>query len=250
MFKPNNKKMLTVLMAVAMVFSAFAVLSIAAQPAYAASGTFSVNPTTYTEGSASGVSTIAYVSGGTFGAGSTVYFFLSTSTSSSGIVSGSGTTISTVSNTIGSVTLAAGSTSLANVVTFTMSSGAAPGNYYILAEDFISGAPSGTYALGPAVTIVTAVPTVSIASTVTVGSSQQVTGSEFDPGASVTIYLNYPGSSVVLGTTTASSSGAIDTSVTIPALAQGSYNIVAQETNALSAAFPEGGITADASFTV
>ncbi|MEM3845516.1 MAG: hypothetical protein QXU98_07440 [Candidatus Parvarchaeota archaeon] len=250
MFKPNNKKMLTVLMAVAMVFSAFAVLSIAAQPAYAASGTFSVNPTTYTEGSASGVSTIAYVSGGTFGAGSTVYFFLSTSTSSSGIVSGSGTTISTVSNTIGSVTLAAGSTSLANVVTFTMSSGAAPGNYYILAEDYISGAPSGTYALGPAVTIVKAVPTVSIASTVTVGSSQQVTGSEFDPGASVTIYLNYPGSSVVLGTTTASSSGAIDTFVTIPALAQGSYYIVAQETNALSAAFPEGGITADTSFTV
>ncbi|MEM3860152.1 MAG: hypothetical protein QW478_12245, partial [Candidatus Micrarchaeaceae archaeon] len=255
MFKPNNKKMLTVLIAVAMIFSAFAVLSMVAQPAYAASGTFTVNPTTYTEGTGSGVSTIAYVSGGTFGSGSTVYFFLSTSTSSSGIVSGAGTSETTPSDTvvsgvIGSATLAADSTSLANIVTFTMYSGATPGNYYILAEDIISGAPSGTYALGPAVTIVVPAPTVSIASTVTVGSSQEVKGTLFDPGASVTIYLNYPGSSVVLGTTTASSSGTIDTFVTIPALAQGSYNIVAQETNALSAAFPEGGITADASFTV
>ncbi|MEM3828992.1 MAG: hypothetical protein QXP36_07255, partial [Conexivisphaerales archaeon] len=250
MFKPNNKKMLTVLMAVVMVFSALAILSFSAQAAYAASGTFTVNPTTYTEGSASGVSTIAYVSGGTFGAGSTVYFFLSNSTSSSGIVSGAGITVNKTSGVIGSVTLAAGSTSLANVVKFTMHSGAAPGNYYILAEDFISGAPSGTYALGPAVTIVKPAPTISIASTVTVGSSQQVTGSGFDPGASVTIYLNYPGSSVVLGTTTASSSGVIDTFVTIPALAEGSYIIVAQETNALSATFAEGGITADASIAI
>ncbi len=257
MYKPNTKKMLTVLIAAAMIFSAFAILSFAATPAYAASGTFTSNPTTFAVGTGTSGTppyrdTIGFVSGGTFGSGSTVYFFLSTTTASSGAVAGSGGISVSGGPTpyaIGEVTLAAGTTTLSNQVTFEMASGAVAGSYYILAEDFISGSPSGTFALGPLITIVPYIPTVSIASSVTVGSSQEVTGLAFDAGASVTLYLNYPGSTT-LGTTTASSSGAIDTYITIPALSQGSYSIVAQETNTLSASFPEGGITADASFTV
>ena len=243
----STKKMFTVLITLAMVFGVLSALPLATQSAYAASGTFTVNPTTYTAGTATGTSTVAFVSGGTFGSGSTVLFFLSTTTSSSGIVPNSG---APSNNAIGSVSLAAGTTSLSNVVTFTMFSGAAPGTYYILAEDVISGSPSGTYALGPQVTIVTPAPTVSIASSVTVGSSVKVSGSSFDAGASITLYLNYPGSSIVLGTTTTGASGSFSTHVTIPALAQGSYEVVAQETNTLSSTFPEGGITADKSTTV
>ena len=255
MSKPYTKKMLTVMITVAMVFSALAILSFAAQPAYAASGTFTVNnPTTFTTGTGSGVSTIAFVSGGTFGSGSVVFFFLSSTTSSSGIVTSSGTTVSvaggTATNSIGGVALAAGTTTLNNEVKFTMYSGAVAGSYYILAEDYISGNPSGTYALGSAVTLVTPVPTVTIASSVTVGSSQEVTGASFDAGASITLYLNYPGSSVVLSYTTTDSSGAFDFFVTIPALVGGTYHVIAQETNTISATYAEGGITADTTMTV
>ena len=281
MFKPNNKKMLTVLITLAMIFSALAVLSMAAQPAYAASGTFTVNPTTYTAGTSSGTSTVAFVSGGTFGSGSTVFFFLSTTTSSSGIVAGSGilVTVSGVSvlNAIGGVSLAAGTTSLSNAVTFTMYSsagkGAVPGTYYILAEDYISGSPSGTYALGPQVTLVSPVPALTIHNPVTgtaatgkyaltVGSTGLAVGSGFDAGASINVYLNYPGSSVLLTTATANSFGSFEVPFTVPQLAgtvevnqysgtytsiTSSYTVVAQETNTYSAStFPEGGITADA----
>ena len=256
MSKPYTKKMLTVMITVAMVFSALAIVSFAAQPAYAASGTFTVNnPTTYTIGTASGVSTIAFVSGGTFGSGSVVFFFLSSTTSSSGIVGSSGTSVTvagvSASNSIGGVALAAGTTTLNNKVTFTMYASAIAGSYYILAEDFISGSPSGTYALGSAVTLVTPVPTVTVVtSPTTVGSSEEITGSSFDAGASVTVYLNYPGSSTVLGSTTAASSGAFDFFVTIPALVGGTYHVIAQETNTISATYAEGGITADTTMTV
>ena len=265
MSKPNTKKMFTVMITVAMVFSALAILSFAAQPAYAASGTFTVNPTTYTVGTSGGVTTIAYAAGGTFGSGSTVYFFLSSTTSSSGIVSSSGTTINSVSNTLGDVALAAGTTTLANSVTFTMKAGAVAGSYYILAEDYISGSPSGTYALGPAVTVVSYAPTVTVnsGSAVNVAQSVKVTGTAFDAGASISVYLNYPGSSVTLGTTTADASGAISFYVTIPALSGtedsagnsitgvNAYNVVAQETNAYSStSYPEGGITADTTMNV
>ncbi|MEM3845980.1 MAG: hypothetical protein QXU98_09790, partial [Candidatus Parvarchaeota archaeon] len=132
MFKPNNKKMLTVLIAVAMIFSAFAILSFAAQPAYAtsSSGIVTYNPTTLGVRSSSGsdlIPTVAFVSGGTFSSGSTVYFYLSTTDSSSGLVS---------LDAIGNTTLTAASpTSLNQAVTFSSSFPVTPGTYYILASN-------------------------------------------------------------------------------------------------------------------
>jgi hypothetical protein len=142
-----------------------------------------------------------------------------------------------------------------------MYTGATAGTYYILAEDYISNAPSGTYALGPAVTIVSEIPTVSISSPQTVGNAVKVSGTNFDASASVTLYLNNPGSSIVLGTATTDSSGDFKVSITIPALsgtldANGSslsisaYDIVAQETNAISSTYAEGGITAHNPFDI
>jgi methyl-accepting chemotaxis protein len=282
MFKPNNKKMLTVLITLAMVFSALAVISMAAQPAYAASGTFTVNPTTYTEVSDTANTPImAYVSGGVFGSGSTVFFFLSKTTASTGIINGPGATVNsvTVSNAIGGVALSAGTTSLSNSVSFNFASMTIPaGNYYILAEDYISGAASGTYALGSEVTFVSvpANPSITVynpatsesatvANALTVGSQGLIKGGDFDAGSSVTVYLNYPGSSTVLVTTTANAYGSIKAKFTVPALsgtvysapgftsfspAIPPYEVVAQETNALSTSFPLGGVTADAGMDI
>ncbi len=226
----------------------------------AASSSFTVNPTTFSAGTYSGYSTVAYVSGGSFVSGSTVYFFLSTTPTSSGIVPNSGTYLNGVSNAIGYVVLSSGSESLSNQVSFTMYSGAVPGKYYILAEDYVNGVPSGTYITGPQVTIVQQTPTVTVQSPVQVGETVAVTGSGFDPGSSVSLYLNYPGSSQVLGSATASSTGSFKAYITVPALSgtisssgsrlAPSYVLVAQETDALSASFPCGGITSDAHFDV
>ncbi|MEM3489945.1 MAG: hypothetical protein QXO75_09890, partial [Nitrososphaerota archaeon] len=118
MFKPNNKKMLTVLIAVAMIFSAFAVLSLVAQPAYAsASGTVTYNPTTLGVYPSTDlpIPTVAFVTGGTFSSGATIYFYLSTTDSSTGLVA----TASGDYDAIGVTTLTASSpTSLDQAVTF------------------------------------------------------------------------------------------------------------------------------------
>ena len=268
MYKPNNKKMLTVLISVTMVLSALAIIAFAATPAYAASGTFTTDPTTFTAGTSSGVSTIVTVSGGTFGSGSTVYFYLSTTQTSAGILPAAGSSSAPTGN-IGSVTLTAGTTTLSGPATFKMyaptsTTGAVAGTYYILAEDYISGAPSGTYALGPQVTLVAPpAPSVSVTTLQTVGNVAQVTGANFDSSASVTLYLNYPGSSTVLATATTTTSGSFTVNVTIPALsgtvdaagnayspAIAAYNLVAQETNAMSSTYTEGGITASTTFNV
>jgi hypothetical protein len=258
MKKISTKKMLTVLISLAMVFSALAVISMAAQPAYAtASGTITLNPTTFGESGGIPVATLVTANGGTFGSGTTVYFYLSSTASSSGIAS-----TGYYSGPIGSVLLPGGSTTLSNTVVTIFKSpnvvGAITtltyGSYYILASDtsFSGGIiPSGAqFTTAVPINVVSTQPTVSIASTVTVGSSQLVTGSSFDAGASITLYLNYPGSSTVLGTTTTGASGSFSTYVTIPALAQGTYEVVAEETNTLSATFTVGGITADTSTAV
>ena len=243
MYKPNNKKMLTVLISIAMVFSAFAILSFAAEPAFAtASGTVTYNPTTFGISSGDAVETTVFASGGSFSSGATVYFYLSTTDSGTGI---SG-------NEIGSTILTSASpTTLDQKVTlFTSAEAVSAGTYYILASE--SSASPANFAFPVASsTFVSYNPTVSFVHTnVKVGSNQEVTGSSFDPAASVTLFLSYPGSSTVLGTTTTTSSGAFDTHVTIPALAQGTYTVVAQETNSLSSNFVEGGITADTQFTI
>ena len=152
MSKPNTKKMLTVMITVAMVFSALAILSFAATPAYAAaSGTFTTNPTTFAiDGSSHLESTIVTVNGGSFDAGSTVTFYISSSTSSSGFL--------VTTPTLGSYTLKASQTTLSNaVVTFTYTASAltAGTTYYILASDSVA---TSSYILGPSINIVSPAP--------------------------------------------------------------------------------------------
>ena len=298
MYKPNNKKMLTVLIAVAMIFSAFAILSLAAQPAFASSaGTVTYNPTTLGVSSATefGLSTSAFVSGGTFSSGATVFFYLSTTDSSTGLVATSG-----VFDAIGETTLGASSpTSLDQSVTFfpggdVLASGAPPsygataqstvlkpGTYYILASDVAPGFTSvsalTSYAFPSVATnIVKQTAVVAILNpldsyalatgtdALLVGGTGIADGSNFDPGASVTVTLSYPGGTTLVSAT-ADSSGSFLAAFTVPELAgtvdtSGSsigaggssiaYTAVAQETNSFSSSFPQGGVTADGLFDV
>jgi hypothetical protein len=263
MNKLSTKKMLTVLISLAMVFSALAVLSLAAQPAYAtASGTITLNPTTFGESGGKPVATLVTANGGTFGSGSTVYFYLSTSSSSSGI------TIAGYTSPIGSVTLPGGSTTLSNTVVTLFSSAASltAGSYYILASDSSPSTASGAqFTAAVPITVVTTQPSISITPSgpFTVGEQVSFSGSGWDPGASVSVYLNYAGGTV-LTSFTATSAGAVPAKefFVVPAVSgtvptSGSYspsipalNVIAEETNALSGSFPEGGITADTTMNV
>ena len=265
MSKPNTKKMLTVMITVAMVFSALAILSFAATPAYAAaSGTFTTNPTTFAIDSSSHLeSTIVTVNGGSFDAGSTVTFYISSSTSSSGFL--------ITTPTLGSYTLKASQTTLSNaVVTFTYTGSAltAGTTYYILASDSVA---TSSYILGPSINIVSPAPKFNLyisgsaptgSNAANVGSSVEAVGSGFDSSASVSIYLSNPGNSTVLTTATTSSSGAFDVYFTVPALSGtvdvagtalsgvSSYNVIAQETTSYSATNSFGGVSVDSSMDV
>ena len=261
MSKPNTKKMLTVMISVAMVFSAFAILSLAATPAYATgSATMTSNPLYFVPG----VTTVSYISttGAGFGAGSVVYFYISTTTSASGIIG----------SYIGTVSLSSGVTDLANVVNITVPSSVTPGSYYILASDSSSPTAAGaTFNANVAVTVSSISPEVSLsvnsqAAGGTIGISS-VTGHPFDAGSSIALILNKPGSSITVNVNggssnaiTTTSSGLIPTSTyfTVPTnLPQGTYTLVVQETTAYSASTApngavsgSGGITADTSFTL
>jgi len=265
MNKLSTKKMLTVLISLAMIFSALAVISLAAQPAYAtASGSITLNPTTFGESSGSiPVATLVTANGGTFGSGSTVYFYLSSTASSSGI------TITGYTSPIGSVALPGGSTTLSNTVVTLFSSAAAltAGSYYILASDSATPTASGAqFTTAVPITVVSTQLSISITSTppFTVGQKVSFSGSGWDPGASVGAYLNYAGGTV-LTSFTATSTGAVPAKefFVVPAVSGtvtasgGAYspsipalNVIAEETNALSGSFPEGGITADTTMNV
>ncbi|MEM3192945.1 MAG: hypothetical protein QW292_12855, partial [Candidatus Parvarchaeota archaeon] len=238
MFKPNNKKMLTVLIAVAMIFSAFAVLSIAAQPAHAivSSATISYDPTVFSN---AGVVTVTFASGGSFTAGGQVNFYLATST-----------TYSTSDPLIGTFRLPASATSLANPVNLTIPSGTAVGtSYYIIAEDVAT----TTYELSSStISVVTLNPTLKLTpSTATAGSVALISGSGWDPSATLTLYLNYEGNSFSPPlTVTLTPSGIIpaQTTFTFPIdLPGGTYNLIAQESSSTS---PNYGITAFSPFTL
>ena len=249
MYKPNNKKMLTVLIAVAMIFSAFAILSFAAEPAYAAaSGTVSYTPTTvtaaqvessYAEIGTTGVYTpIIAASGGTFGSGSTVYFYWSTTDSSAGLIpTATGGTSLTYAFSTG---LGANQVSLSNTVltpnTAWSSTVALTGGetLYLLASDtaFTSTTPpSGAqFASSSPFTVTvphTLAPTLLLSSTATgtatnhisvaSGGKVYVSGSGYSSGAtSATIYFNYDGSSQILGTVSISAGAIVVTALTVP----------------------------------
>ena len=74
-------KLLVILLATVVLASVFISPSLASAQA---SGSVSYSPTVYSSGS----TVLAQATGGSFGSGSTVYFYISTTTSSSGIVGG------------------------------------------------------------------------------------------------------------------------------------------------------------------
>ena len=231
MSKPNTKKMLTVMITIAMVFSALAVLSLATEPAFASSsGTITISPTVFTDHA--GSSTLVIVNGGTFGSGATVNFYQSASSSFP-----RGTSV-------GTYTLPAGTTTLSNaVVTF---STLASNTTYIAASD-----DKATFTNAVAVTVTSANPTLSLSPTsVTPGTSVTVSGSGWDSGSTLTLYLKYVGGTTLISSFPASALGSETFSVPTnlpggnPAV---SYNVVAEETSSSSTNY---GITADASFTL
>jgi hypothetical protein len=258
MYKPNNKKMLTVLISIAMIFSALAILSFAAEPAYATSPTMTSDPVIF----AAGAPTVTFIttSGAGFPAGSTVYFYISSTDTASGVIG----------SYVGSTSLSAGETDVSAAVSITVPSSVAAGSYYLLASNSASPTATGaTFNAYVAITVSSITPEIQLsASSQKAGSDiyvSTVTGHPFDAGSTVIFYLNYAGTgngllsatpSTVL-TVTTGSSGSIPASTysfIVPTNeSQGSYTVVAQETNTLSSTYPNGGpggITADASFTL
>jgi len=247
MSKLNSKKMLTVLITLAMVFSALAVISMAAEPAYAASITSpTYDPTVFTAGVQT---TTAVILGSGFTSGGVVNFYLGTTT-----------TYSSSDPLIGTARLPAGQTSFASApgqaVNLTIPSGTAAGTYYILSEDVATSA----FAASSPISVTTLTPTITIAPTSqTAGGLLLVTGSGWESGATLTFYLGIPGSAPLTvyyssgthtsTTVTVSGTGVIPakTYLEVPTTSpSGVYAVIAQE----STGTLYTGITADATFTL
>ena len=255
--------MLTVLISLAMVFSALAVISMATQPAYAVVTTSltSLDPAVFGE-SSTGILTPTVAEIGTgvvgslYGAGSTVYFYLSTSSSSTGIIG----------SYVGSYTLPAGDTALPTGATFELFSGsvaASAGSYYILSSNSANPTAAGaTFPEYVAITVVSVQPTVVLNSpasqpiTTTYGSTVTVTGGGWNSGATVAVTLSYAGGTALTSALTADPSGAISGTFTVPALSgtvsssgaslAPAYTVVAQQTTSGTLQY----MTADASMNI
>ncbi|MEM4084713.1 MAG: hypothetical protein QW752_06720, partial [Thermoplasmata archaeon] len=232
MYKPTTKKMLTVLIAVAMIFSALAILSFAAQPAYAASGSFTTDPTVFAVSSST---VVEFPTGGTFTSGATVTFYVNTvDTFPSGAVS------------IGTLTLPPSVTSLAGLTTTFNTAGLTPGTYYLAATD------GSGFASGGTITVSSLTPEIALSGSTQAGGTaviSSVSGHPFDPSSDVEVYLNYAGSTVLISSISIGADGYIPASTTfsIPSdIPQATYSVVAQEL--ASGSPPNAGITADASF--
>jgi hypothetical protein len=229
----------------------------AVAPPTTAPFTLTLNPAVFTF-SAGLLSTIVTVSGATFTANALVHFCVSTT---------SAFTVATPTS-VGTYQLPLATTTMSNVAV-PLSGGDATGgvtgagNYYIAATDSAAcaQAPTATYTTPVAITVTSAAPTLSVAtSPTTVGSSDGLSGGAWDAGATVTVYLTQApatlgGSPVtgsqVLGTFTTTSGGDLPASAsfTVPTLPLGPYDVVAQETSGPAAAVSVG-ITADSSFTI
>ena len=225
----RKEKIGTVIITAIMILSALTILTISTQPANAAAGSVTYDPSVFS----SGQSTLVVANGGTFTADSTVYFYISSTTS-----------FGSSSPQIGSYTLTSGATSLSNSV-FHLTISETPGTYYIAASDdnratFTSAFPITITALSPSITVAN--------SAATAGGAATVSGFQFDPGSTVNIYLQYAGGQVV-ATNVEAASGYFTTTVNIPSsLTQttSTYYLVAQEVSSNSL---NSGVTASTSFT-
>ena len=252
MYKPNNKKMLTVLISIAMIFSALAILSFAATPAYAqsASGTFyaGVNPADAASSNLAGGTILTplaspapmiFLSHDTevFTAGQTVDFYWSTSATASGIVGGSvGTTTASAGGLIGGAFVLTGVPSTA-------------GNYYLVAASE-GDTSAGIAASTTTFTIATesSYPTsLTLSLTQSSGYSTNVTGthgltiyyegSGFEATSStVTLALAYysngtvlPSASVTFSSDSVTSSGELSGSFTIPMVYGAAFYVIAYD---------------------
>ena len=214
--------MLTVMITLAMVFSAFAILAFAAEPAYAAPATnFTLTPNSiYGSGTAS--TRFAVVSSSmTFPNNVPLYY----EWSSTGSWSGSGTVWFTLSGTA----IASG--------TLTPSVTASSGTYYFLVSSEASGA-SGVYASN-AITVASTAPTITtVQSSGIVGSTVNVTGSNYAANSTVNIYFFYGPSTAtsltsanMVTTATASAKGVLAASFSVPTTEYGNYGVIAVDIN-------------------
>ena len=224
MYKPNSKKMLTVVITIAMVFSVFAILGFAAEPGYAAPATnFTLSPNTIY---ASGTDTQFAVVSSSMSFPNNVPLYYEWS--STGSWSGTGTVWFTLSGT----TIASG--------TLTPSLTASSGTYYFLVSSEASGA-SGVFASNP-ITVSTSAPSVSsVQSSGIVGSTVNVTGSGYADNSTVNIYFLYDPSSAtsltsanMVASATASAKGVLKASFSVPTTQYGTYGIIAIDTNGTS----------------
>ena len=234
MSKPNTKKMLTVMISVAMVFSAFAILSLAATPAYAASGSFTTDPTVFAVTS----STVVVFSGSaTFTSGSTITFYVNTVN-----------TFPTGATSVGTLTLGAGLTSISGLTATIDTNGLTAGTYYLAATD------GSGFASGGTITVSSLTPEIALSGSTQAGGTaviSSVSGHPFDASAYVGVYLNYAGGTSLISSVALGSDGYIpaSTTFTVPNnIAQATYNVVAQE---LTTGSPTNeGITADTTFAL
>ena len=224
----RNKKIATVFLTAVMILSVLMILTVGTQPSYAASGSVTYDPSVFTNGQ----STLVVANGGSFTAGSTVYFYVSSTD-----------TFGTSSAQVGSYTLPTGTTSLSNAV-FHVTISETPGTYYIAASDD----NRATFTSGSQIVVTALSPSIKMSSSATAGGTAMVTGSQFDPGSTVDIYLQYAGGQVVASNVLAAT-GNFSTTINIPnALYQTSstYYVVAQEVSSSSL---NSAITASTSFT-
>ena len=224
----RNRRIATLFLTAVMILSVLMILTVSTQPSYAASGSVTYDPSVFSEGQ----STLVVANGGSFAAGSTVYFYVSSTD-----------TFGTSSTQVGSYILPTGTTTLSNAV-FHLSIPETPGTYYIAASDD----NRATFTSGSQIVVTALSPSIKMSSSATAGGTAMVTGSQFDPGSTVDIYLQYAGGQVVASNVLAAT-GNFSTTISIPnELYQTSstYYIVAQEVSSSSL---NSGITASTSFT-
>ncbi len=216
--------------AIAMMLSVFALVAIVAPPAYAASGSISLDPTIYS----TGTTVTVLVNGGSFSSAALVTFYISTSSNLASPTS------------IGTYQLSSGASTLSNAaVRFTIPSYSSLGTYYIAASD--NGGSTFTSAVS--VILTSLKPSISLSSSsAPSGGMDTVTGSGFDPGSTVTVYLDYA-SGTLLVSNFAATTGSFESTFQVPQSVPytSQLYIVAQESSSSSANY---GITADTTFTL
>ncbi|MEM3844074.1 hypothetical protein, partial [Metallosphaera sp.] len=224
MYKPTTKKMLTVLIAVTMIFSVFAALSLVAEPGYAAPATnITLSPNTiYSSGTGT---RFAVVSSSVSFPNNVPLYYEWTET-------GSWTSTGSYWITLSGTTIAPG--------TLTPSLTATSGTYYFLVSSSSDGS-SGVYASNP-ITVSTSAPSIStIQSSGIVGSTVNVTGSGYVANSTVTIYFLFnPATATsltsanIVASARASAKGVLSASFSVPTTQYGSYGVIAVDTNGTS----------------